>query len=139
MEFATLFPPMARYIVLFVIAVLGAAGIYAHSIAAPGCDSEQAQNKVYDILHDRFHLNSIFINNVRTLSGGWFSDSHDCLAQVVEIRGNVSASDMPWRELRFHVMREEAAHPMTVTVNVGGPVPLAEPPPSLWERLFAWL
>ena len=84
---------------LVAFVLLGATGLYAHMRAAPGCDSGQAQRTTYQILRDKFHFDSVFMNDIRTVSGGYFSDQRECAAQVTEIRGNVNASDMPWHEL----------------------------------------
>lgn len=116
-------------------ALLAAAALYAHLTAAPACGSDAALRRVSEILRDQFHFDSTFVNNVRTVSGGYFSDSHECSAQVTQIRGNVSASDMPWRELRYWIAQRDAAMPPDITVKVGGGTPLAAPPPSIWKRL----
>ena len=124
---------------LVAFALLAAAALYAHLAAAPACNSDAALRRVSDILRDQFHFDSTFVNNVRTVSGGYFSDSLECSAQVTQIRGNVSASDMPWRELRYWIARRDAAMPSDITVKVGGGTPLAPPPPSIWQRLVRQL
>jgi hypothetical protein len=124
---------------LVAFALLGAAGMYAHSNIPLSCDSEEALRRVTEILRDEYHLDSIFVNNVRTVSGGVFSGSHDCSAEVVEIRGNVNASDMPWRGIRYRIVRQDQPPRPAITVELGGYVPLAEPTPSLWTRLLVRL
>jgi hypothetical protein len=120
-------------------ASFGAAALYAHGRAAPACDSEPALDRIYALLHSQLHLDSIFVNDVKALSGGYFSDNRDCSAEVTAIRGNVNASDMPWRSIRFHIVRQDGSQPPAITLNVGDQVPLAEPPPSFWSRLRAYL
>jgi hypothetical protein len=125
---------------LFVIAaaalLAGAGALYAHDQAAPGCDSEAAQSRLSKILSAQFHVDGIFINNVTTTAGNWFSRRQACSAEIVSIRGNVDASDMPWRAVIYQIERPAAAQPFTLTAQLGGSVPLAEPAPSLWSRLF---
>jgi len=94
---------------------------------------------VYEILRSDFHVESIFLNNVKTDSGGVFSDSRDCSAEITPIRGNESASTLPWREMRFRVVRQGKSQPPAITVELGGEVPLAPPQLSLWRRLLAYL
>jgi hypothetical protein len=120
---------------LVAFASLGAAGLYAHRYAAPACDSEQALGRVYEIPRDEFHFDSVLVNNITTVSGGFFSDRHECSAEVTEIRGNVNASDMPWREVRYWIVPGDKSERSAITVRLGGGVPLAEPTPSLWKRL----
>ena len=115
----------------------GAGGLYVHGNAAPGCDSEAAQSRLYKVLREQFHVESIFINNVTTSAGTWFSDRQACSAEIVSIRGNVNASDMPWRSVLYRIERVAPAQPFNLTVQLGGSVPLADPAPSLWSRLFA--
>jgi hypothetical protein len=114
--------------------VLGAAGFYAHTRAAPPCDSDQALGRVYQTLRDDFHFDSMLVNNVQTVSGNYFSTQRECSAEVTQIRGNVTASDMKWRALRYWIAQDASASP-TITVKVGDGIPLAEPTPSLWKRL----
>src|SRR5580658_182384 len=83
------------------LALLGALGFYLAHEAAPSCDSEPALHAVTDILRDQFHLDGIFVNNITTVSGGWFSIRRECSAEVAAIRGNVNAADMPWRSVQY--------------------------------------
>ena len=128
---------------LFVgLAVSGSAGpvvLYMHRDAPLTCDSQQALNQVSKVLRDEYHFDSTLINGVKTVSGGFFSHSHRCSAEVVQIRGTVNASDMPWREVRYQIVRLEKSVDSDITVSLGGNVPLAGPPPSLWTRLLAHL
>jgi hypothetical protein len=96
-------------------------------------------DKVDAVLRDDYHLDSIFLNNIRTLSGGLFSLSRECSAEVAEIRGNVNAADMPWRELRYRIEEHDRATDPAISVTLGGSVPLARPAPSLWETLLEYL
>ena len=118
---------------------LGAAGLYAHRNAPPTCDSEQAWRKLSDVLRDAYHLDGMFLNNVETVSGGFFSDNHECSAEIAPIRGNVNASDMPWREIRYRIEQRDNSGRFSITVKLGGAVPLAVPSPSPWARLLAHL
>jgi hypothetical protein len=138
-EFDDLATPMALSIGFIACASLGALALYAHRSAHPGCDGGPTLDRVAEILRNDFHLDSIFVNDVKTVSGGFFSDSHDCSAQVTEIRGNVNASGMRWREVRYRIgYRDQSQRPI-ITVEMGDYVPLAGPPPSLWTRLLAYL
>jgi hypothetical protein len=117
----------------------GAAGLYAYQDASPSCESTQALDKVDAVLRDDYHLDSIFLNNIRTLSGSLFSGRHECSAEVAAIRGNVNASDMPWRELHYRIEERDRAAAPTISVTLGANVPLAKPGPSLWEQLLGYL
>ena len=131
-----------RTILLIGLAVSGSAeavALYIHRNAPLTCDSEQALDRVSKVLRDEYHLDSTLINGVRTISGGFFSDSHECAAEVTQIRGNVNASDMPWREVRYEIVRREKSAPSDITVSLGGAVPLARPTPTLLTRLLAHL
>lgn len=119
------------------LVLIGAMGWwFLDSQASPGCASEPALRQVTDALREQFHLDGVFVNNIRTVSGGWFSDRRACSAEVAEIRGNVNASDMAWREIQYRIDQAENAERPSVAVTLGGAVPLAKPVPSLWERLF---
>ena len=139
MELAELTVRMALSVSFAVVASAGAVGLYEYKDAAATCDNKQVMSKVYEILRDEFHIESIFINDIRTISGGLFSDAHLCSAEFAPIRGNVNASDMPWREVRYQIKRQEESEHISVTVKLGGDVPLARPTPSLWSRLFTFL
>jgi len=130
---------MICYIGFAVSTAAGAAVLYMHRDTPLTCDSERALNRVSEVLRDEYHFDSTLINGVRTISGGFFSHSHQCAAEVAQIRGNVNASDMPWREVRYEIIRREKSVHSDITVSLGGAVPLAEPPPSLWTRLLAHL
>jgi hypothetical protein len=117
----------------------GAAVLYTDRDAPLTCDSDQALTQVSEVLRNEYHLDSTLINGVRTVSGGFFGHSHQCSAEVAQIRGNANASDMPWREVRYQIVRRERSVDSDITVNLGGAVPLAGPPPTLWTRLLAHL
>ena len=119
--------------------VLGSAGLYAYQGASPSCDSEPALRQVDAVLRESYQLDSIFLNNIRTLSGGVFSGRRECSAEVAAIRGNVNASDMPWREVRYRIEERDKAEAPVISVTLGGDVPLAKPEPTLWERLLGYL
>ena len=116
--------------------VVGGIAAYLRAGAAPACGSDAALGQVYAALHDRFHLESIYLNDIRTVSGGWFSGRYDCSAEVTEIRGNIAASGMPWRAVRYQIVRRETAPYADVTVSLGGSVPLAPERKSFWQRVF---
>jgi hypothetical protein len=139
LEFDELTTRMTLSIGFIALGLIGAAGLYVFKIATPACRSVQTVGRVYEILRDDFHLDSILLNNPTTVSGGFFSADHDCSAEVTQIRGNVNASALPWREIRYHIVHQENSQPPTITVELGGNVPLAPPAASLWERLLAYL
>ena len=118
------------------VGVIVAGGVYAKQWAAPGCDSEAALRQVSDILRQQFQYDSTFVNNVRTVSGGYFSERRECSAEVTQVRGNISASDMPWRDLRYSIAQRDASTPPEMTLQIGGDIPLAPARQSLWIRLF---
>src|SRR5580692_8634002 len=118
--------------------LLGAIVLYVHGNAPPNCGSERALDRVSEILRDDFHLDSVLMNNITTISGGLLSDSHDCSAEVAEIRGGVNASAMPWQEIRYRVVQRGRSGPPLVTVELGGNVPLAQPTQSLWRGLLTY-
>jgi hypothetical protein len=126
-------------ILIVAVVLAGAAEAYMIEVAAPTCDSSEAQDKLYSALLDEFQLHNIFVNNVATTSGGWFDTKQACSAQVTEIRGNVAAAEMPWQGVRYNIQRPGVGQPFTMTVELGGAEPLAVPEPSLWARLLAYL
>ncbi|HUB13720.1 MAG TPA: hypothetical protein VMB34_17355 [Acetobacteraceae bacterium] len=119
--------------------VAGAMALYLRSDAAAACDSDEALGQVYALLRDRFHLQSVFLNDIRAVSGGYFGDRRDCSAEVTEIRGNVAASSMPWRAVRYRIVRQHPAPSAVVSVELGGDRPLAPRRPSFWMRVLAYL
>ena len=131
--------PRVVLIVLGVVASAGAVGIGAYMIAAPACDSTRTLDRVSGILHQDFHVESILFNGASTVSGGLFSDNRVCSAEIAEIRGNENASDLPWREIRYRIVREQQFEPADITVQLGGDVPLSPQRPSFWTRLQAYL
>jgi hypothetical protein len=121
------------------IALLGAAGLYVHGRAPPSCGSEVALNSVSAILRDEFHLDSIYMTSVTTVSGGVFGDRRECSAAIAEIRGGVRPSGAPWREIRYRIVRLGKSGVPVITAELGGQVPLPPPTPSLWQRMLAYL
>ena len=113
--------------------------MYLHRDAPPACNSDEALDHVYATLRDRFHLQSIFLNDIRTLSGGYFSNRYDCSAEVTEVRGNIAASGMPWRAVRYRIVHQDTAPYAAVTVELGGTVPLAPKRRTFWQRVLAYL
>jgi hypothetical protein len=128
----------ALFVGCVVVAALGGAALYARRAAAPACDSDKAQGEVYRVLHDQSHLDSIFLHDFMPVSGGFFSNTRDCEAEVAEIRGNVSAADMPWRQVHYRIVRSDDAEHPVVTVDLGSTTAfVATPERSLWARLLA--
>jgi hypothetical protein len=113
--------------------------LYAYERAAPSCDSEATQARVYAALVNQFHRNGIIVNNVTTLSGTWFSRSHVCSAQIATIQGNVAASDLTWQAVRYTIGQRGGLQPFAIDVTLGNNVPLDAPNPSLLDRLLTWL
>jgi hypothetical protein len=130
---------MALSISFVAVALLGAAVLYVYKTAPPTCGSELALDRISTILRGDFHLNSIIANNVRTVSGGFFNDTRDCSAEVAEVRGDVDASVMPWREIRYRIVHQDKPPSFSITVELGDRVPLEPKTPSLWTRLLAYL
>jgi len=139
LEFAGLASRLLVSIGIAALASLAAAGLYAHSRAAPTCDSEQALNRLSDILRAEFHLESVFLNDIKSVSGNLFSTRRECSAQVTEIKGNISALDLPWRDLRYSIAPGPTAERADIAVKLGGGVPLAAKQKSLWKRLLGSL
>lgn len=122
------------------VAALGGAALYAHGKAAAACDSDPAEGQVYRVLRGQYHVEGVFLHDVTSVSGGWFSDARDCAAEIAEIRGNVNAADLPWRQVRYHVTRSDNAERPVVTVDLGNATPFVGPPKqTLWSRLFVHL
>jgi hypothetical protein len=107
---------MVLSIGLVAFASLGAATLYAHRNAPSTCTSDWTLSRVSVILRDNFHLDSIIVNHIRTVSGGFFSDSHDCTAEVTEIKGGEDASGMAWQEIRYRVVDQDGSRPSLVTL-----------------------
>jgi hypothetical protein len=130
---------MALTVGFVAVASLGAAALYMHRKASPSCTSVQALDRVSEILRDDFHLDTVLMNNITTVSGGFFSGSNDCSAEITAIRGSVDASALPWQQLQYRIVHQDKRQGFEVTVELGGRVPLAQPGPSFWERLRARL
>jgi hypothetical protein len=119
-----------------VVAALGCAAWYAHGSAAPACDSNETQGQVYRVLHEQFHMDSVFLHDVSTTSGGYFSGAHDCAGEAAEIRGNVDAADLSWRQVHYRVVRSDSSEDPDVTVELGGATPFVkQPEQTFWTRL----
>jgi hypothetical protein len=120
------------------VAALGGAALYARRAAAPACDSDRAQGEVYRVLHEQSHMEGVFLHDFTPISGGLFSDTRDCEAEVAEIRGNVSAADMPWRHVHYRIARSDDPEHPAVTVDLGSATAfVATPERTLWTRLLA--
>jgi hypothetical protein len=130
---------MARMLLtagIVALIALGAAGFYMAGEAAPSCGDEQVVHTMTDTLRGQFHLDGLFVNNITSVSGGFFSDRRQCSAEVAEIR-NMKASDMPWRSVQYRIERRRDSDRPAISVQMGGSVPLAKPGPSFWEQLMA--
>ena len=130
---------MVLSIGLVAFASLGAATLYVHRNAPPTCTSEWTLGRVSGTLRNNFHLDSIIVNHIRTVSGGFFSDSHDCTAEVTKIRSGEDAADMAWQEIRYRIVHQDESRTSAVTLELGDHVPLAPQTPSLWTRLLEHL
>jgi hypothetical protein len=122
-----------------VIAAIGAAGFGVYLSAPPTCDNRSTLASVNRILRTDYHLEHVFLNDVSTVSGGLFSDSRVCAAELAEIRGNENASALPWREIRYRIANQGKSQPPVITVELGTEVPLAPPQLSFWRRMLAYL
>jgi hypothetical protein len=138
-EFNELSARLALSIGCAVLASIAAVGVYMSVTAAPACNSTRTLDRVAGTLRDHFHLDGIFLNDPMTVSGGWFSDSRDCWAEIAAIRGNENASALPWRAVRYRIVHQANSQAPTIDVQLGGDVPLAPPTPSVWKRLLAYL
>ena len=121
---------------LVALAVLGIGTIYVRQIAPPGCNSEQAMDLVSANLRTQFHLEGVFVNDVKTESGWYLSDQHECSAQVTQIRASVEAGGLSWRAIRYRITQQPLGP--VVAVELGDVVPLAPRIPSLWKRFLAY-
>ena len=124
-------------VLLTVVSVAGVLTAYLRSTAAPDCASDVALGQVYAALRDRFHLQSVFLNDIKEHAGWYLSDRRDCSAEVSEIRGNVAASGMDWREVRYRIVARDGAPDAAVSVELGGRVPLAPKSRTFWQRMLA--
>jgi hypothetical protein len=137
-EFDELRLRMPLVIACVAVAGLGGVALYAYGDAAPACDSDPALGQVYRVLRDQYHVEGVFLHDFTPVSGGWFSDPRDCAAEIAEIRGNVNAADLPWRQVRYRVTHSDSADRPVVTVDLGNATPFVGPPKqTLWTRLFA--
>jgi hypothetical protein len=120
---------------LAVALVLG--GLRAHRNLQAACGNDAVLSAVHDALRDQFHIDHIFINGVRAVSGSMLTGRYECRAQVAEIRGNVDAGSLPWRGVRYISRHHPDGTPPRVSVTLQAGVSLAPPEPkSLWDRIF---
>jgi hypothetical protein len=124
---------------LVALASLAIGTLYVRHIAPAGCMNDQALDRVTDILRTEFHFDGVFLNNFETVSGWYLSARHDCSAEAVQIRGNVDAGGMPWREIHYRIVQRDGPESLAVTVEMGKAVPLAAQTPPFWKRLLAYL
>jgi hypothetical protein len=122
-----------------VLVLLGIGTLFVRRLAPPGCGDGRALDRVSSILRGEDHLGGVFVNDVETVSGWYLSARHDCSAEVAEIRGNINASGMVWRQIHYRVVQQDDAEHPAVTVALGDAVPLAPRVPSLWKRVLAAL
>lgn len=121
------------------LVLLGIGTFFVRRLAPPGCGSGQALDQVSSILRGEDHLGGVFVNDVETVSGWYLSARHDCSAEVAEIRGNINASGMAWRQIHYQIVQHDDVDRPVVTVELGDAVPLAPRIPSLWKRVLAAL
>lgn len=122
---------------LIVVAALGVATWVLRRDTPPSCSSEPVLNATYAALHDRYQLNSIFLNDIRTVHGGWFSHRFECEAEVTTIRGNQDLADMPWRSVHYSVLHINGVPDFAVEAELGGPTPFVRQKPSWWQELIS--
>lgn len=119
------------------VVCVGGAAFYVHTGAAPACDSDRAQAQVSRVLRDRFNLQSVFLHDFTTLAGNYFSSSRDCTAEIAQIRGDVDAADLKWRQIRYRVVHSDVSERPDVSVDLGGATAFVPPPEqTFWTRLF---
>jgi hypothetical protein len=112
--------------------------LYASQYAAPACDADQTQAAVARVLHSQFHLEGIYLHDFNKVSGSYVSPTRDCAAEVAEIRGNISVSDLNWRPIHYRVARSSASDNPTVSVDLGGATPFVlSEEKSLWAKFLA--
>lgn len=116
---------------------IGATAWELHKDNPPSCTSEQALNAVSTALHDRYELDSIFLNDIRTVRGNWFSSSFDCRAEETVIAGNRNMEDLPWRAVHYKVMHLDGVPNFAVVAELDGPTPFVRDKLSFWQRLFS--
>lgn len=120
-------------------AIAGGAIIYHRTRAPIACDSTEAADRLHAILQGTLHLDSVFINDVRTVAGGPFATRYDCTAEIAEIQGNTNASAMHWRSLDFTITKPRPSGPSVITARLGAETTLEPRQPGFWQRLFARL
>jgi hypothetical protein len=121
-----------------VLASLGIGALYIRQNPPVGCNSGPTMDRVSAVLRDTFHLDGILVNDVKTVSGWYFSERHDCTAEVAQILGNVEASGMKWRAIRYRILEQDEAGQPVVSVELGDTVPLSRKPPTAWKRVLAF-
>ena len=126
-------------VLILIVAVatsVGAAAWYMRLDTPPSCTSEPTLNEVSAVLHDRYQLDSIFLNDIRTVRGGWFSRNFECSAEEASIQGNQNIADLPWRGVHYSVMHLDGAPDFAVVAEVDGPTPFVRQRLSFWQRLL---
>jgi hypothetical protein len=130
-------PGFKLLLAFLVVGLAGAGGVQGWWNHKASCGNDDVLNDVHDILRDRFHVDHILFNGVRTLSGNALTGHYACQAQIAEIRGNVGASDMGWRGVSYSSIGHRLPEPPSVTAELENGVPLApHNPKSLWDRVF---
>jgi hypothetical protein len=119
---------------VLVCAAIAVGALYLRSAAT--CGSNEALGQLDAILRERFQLDSIYFNDVETTTEWPFATSNACTAQITEIKGNANVADLPWRAVRYTIVRASLSEESVVAAELGGPVAMT-PERSLWQRLLA--
>ena len=134
-------PARRKRLRTFIIGVLACAACVVGALylrSAATCGSNEALGKLAAILRDRYHLDSIFFNDVETITEWPLATSNACTAQIAHIEGNADVANLPWRSVSYTIVRDPATGESVVTAELGGPVPMSTAR-SLWDRLLARL
>jgi hypothetical protein len=137
-EFDDLLTRSALFIGFIASASPGAVTLFAHRSAPPGRDSGQILDRVAAILYGVLHRGGLPVNDIRTVSSGYFTDSHDCSVEVTQTSVYVNASCVRWREIPYGILDRDESRRAVVTFEVLGDAPLAGPPPFLWTSVLAY-
>ena len=115
---------------------------YGHATSAAACGSEAAIREMRIALNAAAHLDSILVNDVRTVAGGPFARRQVCTAEVAQISSHVRAAEMDWRRVDYVGTRrapgalDAGAESSAFDVRLGGSVPLATVSIPYWRRIL---
>jgi HD-like signal output (HDOD) protein len=125
-------------VIIFFAAVAAGGGLtYLHRHAPPGCAAEVTLDRVSAALRTQWQLPSVIVENVRTVSSGFFGNRYECSADVARLLSGVAASDMEWHQVRYSSERPGSSPLTVVSVTVGPAIPLP-PSRSFLDRIRAW-